>query len=70
MINEKTITEIVQVAIAPIMEQLTEEAKDEVAKNFCQQQCGHGPEGNLCLAANREYERCLRHLFEEYVRFN
>lgn len=70
MITERIATEIAHLSLNPIMERLSQRAKQEVAENFCKPKCGHSPEDAFCPDAYKTYRQFLRLLFERYASLN
>jgi hypothetical protein len=70
VISEKIVAQIATMSLEPVITRLVREAREEVGDTFCREQCGHGPEGDLCIQAYRRYEEILNYLLREYVRLN
>ncbi len=69
MITERIATEIAHLSLNPIMERLSERARDGVAENFCKPKCGREPDG-FCPDAYMTYRQFVGLLFERYVSLN
>ena len=70
MITKRIATEIAHLSLNPIMERLSETAKQQVIDGFCQPNCGHSSEGSFCPDACITYGELLKHLFEGHASLN
>lgn len=70
MITEKTRKQIIKLSVAPILERLSERAREEVRENFCIPHCGKIPEGGFCPGAKAVYKGFLALLCKTYSGHN
>jgi len=68
--TNKTRTEIAEVSAKLITDRLSSTAYEQVVENFCLKLCGHTPDGELCIDAERAHRLFVALLFKSYSGLN
>jgi len=70
MITDKTAAKLAKLSAQPITDRLRFTAYEQVVENFCLPQCGHTPNSELCLEAERVHRLFVEFLFKAYSQEN